>query len=54
MNANPEMLDRQVAAEVVLAQQAEVVVRGVEFLGRPVLVAFDGRDDAFQVFGGEG
>ena len=54
VDANAQVLDWPVAAEVVFAQEAEVVVRGVELLGRPVLVAFDRRDDAFEVLGGEG
>ena len=54
VDANPQVLDRPVAAEVVFAQQAEVVVGGVELFGGPVLVAFDRRDDAFEFFGGEG
>ena len=53
VDADSQVTDRPVAAEVVFAQQAEVIVGGVELFGRPVLVAVDRGDDAFEVFDGE-
>jgi hypothetical protein len=41
MHSHRQEINRQVAAEVVLAQQAEVVVRLVEFAFGPGVVALD-------------
>ena len=48
MDANSQRLDRQVAAEVVFAEQAEVIVGGVELVAGPMVVAGDRRQNAAE------